>query len=89
MAETVLKNMFYVYIMKSERNGKRYVGSTGKLPEERVNEHNSGTNKFTQNNRPWKLVTFETFLTKSEALKREKFLKSGQGRKWLDDQNIK
>jgi len=81
--------MFYVYIIKSERNGKRYVGSTAKLPEERVKDHNSGTNKFTMHNRPWNLLTFETFLTKNETLKREKFLKSGQGRKWLDENNIK
>ena len=77
--------MHYVYVMGSERNGKRYVGSTSKLPEQRVKDHNAGSNKFTRQNRPWKLIHSETFATKSEALRREKFLKSGQGRKWLDD----
>ena len=77
--------MHYVYVMESERNGKRYVGSTSKLSEQRTEDHNVGSNKFTRQNRPWKLMHSETFATKSEALRREKFLKSGQGRKWLDD----
>jgi putative endonuclease len=71
--------------MKSERNGKRYIGSTSKLPDERVVEHNTGNTSFTRNNRPWHLIHSEIFSTKSEALRREKFLKSGQGRKWLDE----
>jgi putative endonuclease len=77
--------MFYIYVLKSLKNGKRYVGSTSKTPEERVFEHNSGTNIFTRQNSPWELIYSESFATKSEALKREKFLKSGQGRKWLDE----
>jgi putative endonuclease len=73
--------------MRSKKNGKRYIGSTSKLPEDRIKDHNNGSNKFTRHNRPWNLLASEEFLTKNEALKREKFLKSGQGRKWLDDHN--
>ena len=77
--------MYYIYIMKSERNGKRYAGSTSKLPLDRVKDHNNGSNQFTRQNGPWNLIYSESFITKDEALRREKFLKSGQGRKWLDD----
>jgi len=77
--------MHYVYIIKSKRNGKRYVGTTSKLPEARLADHNNGSNEFTRNNGPWYFLGSEAFSTKNEALKREKFLKSGQGRKWLDD----
>lgn len=77
--------MFCIYVLKSLRNGKRYVGSSSKLAHERTAEHNSGTNSFTRQNRPWILIHQESFATKSETLRREKFLKSGQGRKWLDE----
>lgn len=77
--------MFCVYILKSEKNRKRYVGSSSKPAEDRTKEHNSGTNVFTRHNKPWRLIYQEQFATKDEALRREKFLKSGQGRKWLDE----
>ncbi|MBI3231862.1 MAG: GIY-YIG nuclease family protein [Candidatus Doudnabacteria bacterium] len=81
--------MFCVYVLKSQRNGKRYVGSSSKSAGERVTEHNAGSNVFTRQNGPWILIHQEVFATKSEALRREKFLKSGQGRKWLDKDNIR
>lgn len=78
-------NMFYVYVLKSLRNNKRYIGFTGKLPEERLVDHNNGSNKFTSLNKPWILLYSEEYLNKKEALQREKFLKSGQGRKILTE----
>jgi len=76
--------MFYIYVLKSLKNGKRYVGSTGKEPEIRLSEHNSGSNNWTKVNKPFKLIYKEVYDNKREAIKREKFLKSGQGRKFLD-----
>lgn len=76
--------MYFVYVLKSLRNGKRYVGYTSKLPVQRVGEHNAGTNKFTSRIKPLELAYSEKFYDKAEVLKREKFLKSGQGRKFLD-----
>lgn len=76
--------MYYVYVLKSERFGNRYVGSTGSV-EKRLKEHNAGSNKYTSSRKPWVLIHQESFDSKMEALKREKFLKSGQGRKWLDE----
>ena len=76
--------MFTVYVLKSSRNGKRYIGCTGKDVVLRLKEHNGGTNKFTRANRPFRIIHTEMFSDKTDALKREKFLKSGQGRKFLD-----
>ena len=75
---------YSVYVLHSLKNGKRYIGMTGQDPRERLKEHNSGTNEFTRANKPWKLVYFEMNYCKACALKREAFLKSGQGRKVLD-----
>ena len=77
--------MFNVYVLKSLRSGKRYVGFTTKKPQDRLQEHNEGASQWTRQNKPFKLLRFEHFENKTEALKREKFLKSGQGRKWLDE----
>jgi len=75
--------MFYVYVLKSLKNNKRYIGCTNKNPKTRLIEHNLGSNKWTRANKPFKLVYNEIYNNKIEALKRERFLKSGQGRKFL------
>ena len=77
--------MFFAYVLKSLKNGKRYVGYTSKEPETRLMEHNKGCNSWTKQNGPFELIYQEAYLTKTEAITREKFLKSGQGRKWLDE----
>jgi len=76
--------MFCVYVLKSLRNNKRYIGCTSKNPKARLIEHNSGSNKWTRANKPFKLIYEEDYEDKTRALKRENFLKSGQGRKFLD-----
>ena len=76
--------MFYVYVLKSLKNGKRYVGYTSKGVFVRLKEHNRNCNKWTRQNGPFKLMYFERYNNKTEAIKREHFLKSGQGRKFLD-----
>jgi putative endonuclease len=76
---------FHVYVLVSLKNRKRYVGSTSKTALERLAEHNNGANKWTKANRPFELIHVEDFSSRTEARKRELFLKSGQGRKWLDE----
>ena len=76
--------MFYVYVLKSLVNGKRYAGCTSKAPRERLAEHNKGCNQWTSKNRPFDLVYYEEYENKTKALKREKFLKTGRGRQFLD-----
>jgi len=77
--------MFTVYVLKSSVSGKRYVGYTEKPVLLRLSEHNSGSNKWTRNQKPLTLIYKEEFNNKTEARKREIFLKSGQGRKFLDN----
>jgi putative endonuclease len=74
--------MFTVYILKSLTDQKRYIGLTENL-ERRLNDHNSGLVKSTKNKRPLKLIHSEQFQSKSEALKRERFFKTGFGRSLL------
>ena len=76
--------MYYLYVLKSLKTGKRYVGSTSKDPHERLKEHNEGMARFTKGNRPWILAYEEKYDSFTEARKRENFLKSGVGRQLLD-----
>ena len=76
--------MFTVYVLRSLKNDKRYVGYTSKMPAERLREHNAGSSSFTRRNGPFKMLHTEDFESKTDAIRREKFLKSGQGGKWLD-----
>ena len=77
--------MFTVYILRSLKNSKRYIGYTSKASLERLHDHNTGSNKWTRENGPFVIIHTEEYDSKNEAMKREKFLKSGQGRKWLDE----
>lgn len=76
--------MFSVYVLISLKNTKRYIGYTSKSPEKRLKEHNNGSNKWTKTNGPFKIVYFEEFVDKTDCIKREKFLKSGKGREFLN-----
>ena len=75
--------MYYVYVIESLKNRKRYVGFTSKPVSVRLEEHNRGTNKWTGQNRPFKLVYYEEFESEKEARRREKFFKTGKGREYL------
>ena len=77
--------MPFVYVLRSKKNGKRYVGCTSKTVEERFKEHNSGNTRWTRQNGPFDLVYSEILPDLREARRRERFFKSGQGRKFLDN----
>jgi putative endonuclease len=74
--------MFYVYVLKSLRDEKIYVGHCGNL-KERFKEHNSGKVKSTKTRRPLKLLYYEACNFLEDAIKREKSLKTGFGRAFL------
>ena len=74
---------YYSYVLRSSKNGILYKGSTQNL-EKRLQTHNSGKVNFTSKNIPWELVISEEFSTRSEAVKREKWYKSGVGRDWIN-----
>ncbi len=71
--------MYYVYIIRSEKSGKLYKGCTADL-KNRIKEHNSGQTSSTKAHVPWKLVYYEAFSNKTDALREELFLKSGKGK---------
>jgi putative endonuclease len=72
--------MFFVYILKSISSGHSYIGATAKLPTKRLEEHNLGSNSWTTLHKPFTLLYYESYHCQKDALHREKFLKSGQGR---------
>jgi putative endonuclease len=74
--------MFTVYVIRSA-GGIRYTGYTEDLAK-RLNQHNEGISKFTSRDSGWRLVYSEDYGTREEAIRREKWLKSGVGRDFLD-----
>ena len=75
--------MFYTYVLLSQKDNKFYVGFTKNLAK-RVDEHNKGIVPSTAGRRPFKLVYYEACLNETDALKREKYLKSGYGRRYIN-----
>ncbi|MBI5734166.1 MAG: GIY-YIG nuclease family protein [Candidatus Kerfeldbacteria bacterium] len=74
------KNMYCVYIIKSQKTEEYYIGSTGCL-DDKIKRHNSGRSKATQKGRPWSTILIEKYKTRAEALKREAQIKSYHGGK--------
>jgi putative endonuclease len=75
--------MWIVYVLLSEKSAIRYVGMTQDL-ERRLKEHNSGKSKFTSGHMPWRVIYTELFSDSKSARTREKYLKTGAGRRFLD-----
>jgi len=74
--------MYSVYVLRSKTTGRFYSGSTSELAR-RVEEHNADATRSTKHRGPWELVYEETFPTRSEAMRRERELKTGKGREEL------
>ena len=70
--------MFYVYILKSERNGRFYNGYTADL-KRRLREHNTGQSFATRPYVPWGLAFYAAFKTEEKAKSFEAYLKTGSG----------
>ncbi len=66
--------MYYVYVLKSEKDGLLYIGSTMDL-RKRLNEHNTGLNRSTKGRIPFKLIYYEAYQSEKDARKRERNLK--------------
>lgn len=79
---------FYVYVLKSLKDGNRYIGFTDNL-KKRLKEHDNGQTFSTQFRLPFKLIYFEGCLNKEDAKRREKYLKTTQGRRFLGLRLIK
>jgi len=74
--------MYYTYILQSRKDGKWYTGATSDL-RKRLNQHNSGQVRATKGRGPFGLIYYEACLNEQDAFAREKYLKSGVGKRYL------
>jgi len=77
--------MFTVYVLYSEKYNKHYTGFSSDF-EKRLKSHNElGIKGWSIKYKPWIVVLKEEYTEKNEAIKREKWLKSGIGRKYIKE----
>ena len=77
-----MNNFFYVYVLFSEKDNKRYTGYTTNLAQ-RLKSHNEGDVSSTKHRRPLHLIYFEGCLNEMDAKRREKYLKTKNGKMFL------
>ncbi|OEY73962.1 GIY-YIG nuclease family protein [Salegentibacter salarius] len=73
---------FYTYVLLSLKDKRMYTGYTSDL-DLRIIQHNKGNVVSTKDRRPLKLIYYEACLSQSSALKREKYLKTTYGKRYL------
>ncbi|MBI4132908.1 MAG: GIY-YIG nuclease family protein [Candidatus Sungbacteria bacterium] len=74
--------MYFVYVLQSLRDGNKYVGFTTNL-EQRLSEHNRGRSFATKSRLPLELIYFEASRNEEDARRREGYLKTTRGRRFL------
>jgi putative endonuclease len=74
--------VYTVYILFSKNFQKHYTGFTSNL-EQRMISHNELGKGWTVSYRPWKIIYTKEFENKEDAMKYEKWLKSGTGRRFI------
>jgi putative endonuclease len=74
--------MYYTYILKSKIKNWLYTGFTTDL-KNRFTKHNLGLVISTKNYRPLELIFYEAYKSRSDAKRRENFLKTNQGKRTL------
>ncbi|MCH8956335.1 GIY-YIG nuclease family protein [candidate division KSB1 bacterium] len=77
-----MSEFFYTYVLQSEKDGQFYVGFTNNL-RRRLAEHNNGQVQSTRKRIPLHLVYWEACLNRNDATKREKYLKSSWGKRYI------
>lgn len=79
-----MDGFYYTYVLLSLKDGKKYTGFSKNLSL-RFEAHQSGKVQSTKHRRPFKLIYYEACLTKRDATKREKYLKTHYGKMFLKD----
>jgi len=74
--------MFYIYVLRSKKDNKLYTGYTDDL-RKRFNRHNQGKIASTYFRRPFELAYYEACMDQQDATAREKYLKTGMGKRYL------
>jgi putative endonuclease len=75
--------VYFVYVLRSEKTNCRYIRSCQDL-DDRFSRHNNGESKATKHGVPWRLIYHESCASRSEAIRRERYFKTGKGRDELD-----
>ncbi|MEK7187686.1 MAG: GIY-YIG nuclease family protein [Patescibacteria group bacterium] len=73
--------MFYTYVVEN-KNKRWYTGYTKDL-RKRLSEHNEKKSKYTKHHGPYILIYYEACISEGDAKSREKYLKSGMGKRYL------
>ena len=76
------KRVFYVYVLRSESDSGFYMSFSTNL-RARLRQHQAGESFATSHRGPWKLIYYEAYLNREDAVGREKYLKSGSRRRFL------
>jgi len=75
---------YYTYVIKSKKDGKFYTDVTSNI-DKRFKEHNDGLVFATKYRCPFTLIYFEACLNKNDAYRRERYLKTGMGKRYLKE----
>lgn len=78
----VKDRFYYVYVLKSLKSNKLYTGFTNDL-RKRFRQHQDNKSTYTKGRGPFKLIYYEASLHEEDATAREKYLKSGMGKRYL------
>ena len=76
--------MVYTYVIRSRKDNKFYTGTTIDL-RKRFREHNEGKVTSTKNRGPFELIYYEACINKEDAFTRERYLKTGMGKRYLNN----
>ena len=76
--------MYYTYVLQSKKNGRFYTGQTNDL-RKRLKEHNNRKSTYTRLQGPYKLIYYEACVDEEDAKARERYLKSGRGKRYLKE----
>ena len=79
----IMEEKFFVYILQSMKDFSFYVGQCNDL-DYRMSKHFEGMSRYTASKRPWRLVYFEMYGSRSEALRREKEIKGKKSRVYIE-----
>jgi len=76
-----VRTLYYVYLLQNTK-GTWYTGCTSDL-KKRLVEHGEGKSLYTKDRGPYRLIYFEASLNRNDAFRRERYLKTGMGKRYL------
>ncbi len=76
--------MYYIYVLRSLKDKQFYTGYTDNL-RNRFNMHNKGLVGSTEHRKPFELIYYEACINQQDATAREKFLKTGMGKRFIQN----